>query len=1206
MTPFDPLRTPLQGVGLIEAAAGTGKTHTIEGLFIRLLLEARLSVEQILVVTFTRAATAELRDRIYRRLIKTRDVLDGTAPAGDDELLGHIAAAHPDPLEARRLLRQALVDFDRAGIFTIHGFCQRVLQENAFETASPFRAEMIEDQERILAEVVDDFWRLRVAVEPPEFIRFARTQISAPEDLRDLARASSAAEFAVTPLSDGPCLTSSTVGAFRDGLRQLQAIWAGGREQAGRILLAAELNARVYGARTKGPPSGPAGRQLKLQGLLAQMDAYTAGEIPAYPPVSALERLAASTLAHYTHAGRPVPVHPVFDACEHLLRARTGLDRQMRAHLVHVKSSLLVFAQAELERRKAERELLSFDDLLRRLARALDRRTASALVDAVRRRYRAALVDEFQDTDELQYRVFSKLFGAPEQLLFMIGDPKQAIYGFRGADIFSYLRAARDARAGYTLTTNWRSAPGLVQAVNTLFSRAPAPFLFPRIGFVPGRSARGDLQRPGPALDIWYLDARRRQAAEAPVSKAEAQRLIARAVTAEILAATAAGALAGRTGEIAVLVRTNHEARLMKEHLAAAGVPSVLYSTANVFESPEAMDLLAVLASVAEPQSPGRLKTALSSRLLGLAAGALADEEMSAALWEERTRRHWAYLNLWSEKGFMPMFRQLLAGEAVRERLLSWPDGERRLTNVLHLAELLHRAAAEAHLGVSGLLKWLTRQVAAGADRTEENQLRLESDERAVKIVTIHRSKGLEYPVVYCPFSWSASEVRGDDFFFHDPQADFRLTVDLSGERDSPHRRSAGNEALSENLRMLYVALTRARERCTLVWGRINTAESSALAYLLREAEAPLGSDGEADWVEHLKAEFKTVDDAKWLERLAALADASGGSIQVRALPEPTPVAAHRPPPAATAPACRTFTGRIDLSWRVTSYSALAAGGGGTADRDDAAAATAAASEHSPVSLSGLHGFPAGARSGTFFHAVLETIDFTGTDPFPAVSQKLAEFGFDLSWSAPVSALMEELASVPLWPGEFPLRLCEVEPDRCLREMEFYFPLNPVTPASLEELLAQGRPSADPSDEPPALHFAPTQGFMRGFVDLVCEHRGRYFLIDWKSNRLGPAGDAYRRDRLSRAMLAHRYDLQINLYCLALHQLLRQRLAGYVYERDFGGAIYVFLRGVSRALGPEAGIYTYRPERRFIDALGRALMPTGCRPQTMDDGHEPG
>lgn len=1190
MTPFDAIATPLQGTALIEAAAGTGKTHTIEGLFIRLVVEARLPVEQILVVTFTRAATAELRGRIYRRLVLARAALEGS-PAGDDGLLKHIAAEHPDPAEAHRLLRQALVDFDRAGIFTIHGFCQRVLQENAFETASPFSTEMIQDQERILTEVVDDFWRTRVAVEPPEFIRFMRAQAASPEDLRSLARASTSAEFGITPRVDGPGLTAGSVAGFRGQRRQFLETWADGHEEARRLLLDAGLNARIYGATTKGAPGSPTGRQVKIQGLFHLLSAYAAGALPDYPPVPALERLAASTLAHYTLARRPTPSHPVFDACESLHRARTELDQRMNSHLIYLKSSLIGFVQAELERRKAEKGVLSFDDLLRRLARALDRRSSIALVEAVRRRYRAALVDEFQDTDELQHRVFSKLFGAPGHLLFMIGDPKQAIYGFRGADIFSYLRAARDAQAGYTLTTNWRSAPALVQAVNTLFSRVSAPFLFSRIQFIPGRSARRRPQQPGAALNLWYLDSRRHRSEGGPVGKAQAQLHIARAVTGEIRAATTHGALAGRAGEIAVLVRTNREARLMKAQLAGAGVPSVLYSTASVFESPEAGELLAVLSAVAEPQNPVRLKSALSSHLLGLTADALAGEDARADVWENRIRRHWAYLALWREKGFMPMFRQLLTGEAVRERLLAWPDGERRLTNVLHLAELLHRAAAENHLGISGLLKWLARQLGAEADRSEENQLRLESDEQAVKIVTIHRSKGLEYPIVYCPFTWSASEVRSDDFFFHDPQADFRLTLELSGDRGSPHRRSARSEALAENLRMLYVALTRAREHCTLVWGRINTAESSALAYLLRAGAAAADADGEVDWIEHLKAEFKATDDAQWLERLEALADASGGCIQVRALPEAETAPTHGPLPAAAPLGCRTFAGRIDSSWGVTSYSALAAGGEGAADREDPALPAPFAEVDAPARPTGLQEFPPGARSGTFFHAVLEKVDLNGSDPSAVVARKLDEFGFDLSWTAPVSDLVKELAVLPLGPGEFPLRLCEVPPERCVREMEFYVPLKPVSAAQLEELLAQGRRPLEPPDEPPALHFAPTQGFLRGFIDLVCEHRGRYYLVDWKSNRLGRGVDAYRGDQLERAVRAHRYDLQIHLYSLALHQLLRRRLTGYVYERDFGGAVYVFLRGVGRALGPEAGIYTHRPERRFIETLSRALLP---------------
>ncbi len=1191
--PFDPIHTPLNGICLIEAAAGTGKTYAIEGLYLRLVLEAGLPVEEILVVTFTRAATAELRERIYRRLVTARDVLAG-APAGDDELLGHIAAGHPRPEAARQLLRTALADFDRAAIFTIHGFCQRVLHENAFETATPFGAEMLQDQERILTQVVEDFWRMQVAVAPPEFIRFARPALGTPGALLPLARAATRAEVAVTPFAAGPGLNDHTCDDFRRRVRDLRALWPDAKEACRDILLAAGLNGTVYGGATRKGEEGPSGRERRLQGFFDQLDAYTVGALPDYPPVPPVERLAAATLARYTLARRHPPAHPVFDACEALHRAKETLEREMGAQLIHLKSRLLAFVPAELERRKTEKGLVSFDDLLRRVDRALEGRAGAGLATVVRRRYRAALVDEFQDTDELQYRVFSRLFGAPGRLLLMIGDPKQAIYGFRGADIFSYLRAARDAHARFTLTTNWRSTPGLVGAVNTLFSRVSAPFLFRDIEFIPGRSALPQPPRPTPALDVWHLEALRHRPDEKPLTQPQARQLIARAVTADIREKVGRGELAGRTGEIAVLVRTNQEARLMKAHLAGAGIPSVLYSTANVFDAPEALELLAVLKAVAEPQDPARLKSALASRLLGETAAGIAAGESLPGVWEERMRRHWGYLNLWNERGFMPMFRRLLAGEAVRERLMAFPDGERCLTNLLHLGELLHRAAGDNQLGVSGIVKWLASQLRPGAARSEENQLRLESDERAVKIVTIHRSKGLEYPVVYCPFTWSASEVENQDFFFHDPGADYRLTVDLSGERDTPNRRLARNEALAENLRMLYVALTRAREHCTLVWGRINTADTSALAYLLRTGDAA-ATDDTADWIAYLRAEFQKIGDAEWRQRLESLAAASDGTIRVRSLPEPPADNLPEARPAEEAPVGREFKGHLDASWGVTSYSALAAGGPGAADREDPPMPESAPLAPKGEGEGGLHDFPAGARAGLFFHALLETIDFTAPVSADVVARKLAEFAFDASWAAPVGAMIAELAALPLLAGEHPPRLSEICPERCVKEMEFYFPLNRVSPARLEEALAPVGPppgGGGPAEEPPGLlTFAPTHGFLRGFIDLVCEHRGRYYLVDWKSNRLGPGIDDYRSERLHPAMRTHRYDLQIQLYSLALHQLLRQRVPGYAYERHFGGAIYIFLRGLKRTLGPACGIFAFRPERRAIDRLGKVLIP---------------
>jgi exodeoxyribonuclease V beta subunit len=845
---------------------------------------------------------------------------------------------------------------------------------------------------------------------------------------------------------------------------------------------------------------------------------------------------------------------------------------------------------------------VSFDDLLRRVARALENDRGHQLAGAVRRCYQAALVDEFQDTDDLQYAVFSRLFSSPQHLLFMIGDPKQAIYGFRGADIFSYLRAAQAADTRFTLIRNWRSAPGLVQAVNTLFSQSAAPFLFPGIDFVPGRAARSGARETAatPPMIFWHLDSRQYREDGKPLTKPQAQSLIARAVTAEVQRLGAAGPTAVRTGDMAVLVRTNQQAALMKDHLSAAGVPSVIYSTADVFDTIDACELLAVLAGIAEPQSTSKLKTALATHMLGVSAGEIAAGDRAEASWEPRIRKHWEYFRLWNERGFAFMFRQFLSGEAVKQRLLSRPDGERRLTNLLHLAELAHRAAGEQSLGPAALVAWLTRRIDPRTPRSEETQLRLESDELAVKIVTVHRSKGLEYPVVFCPFAWSGSSLRDGDVFFHDPGHGDRLTVDISGGTDSPHRIHAQNEVLAENLRMLYVAVTRARERCYLAWGRINTGETSALAYLLRSGASAADTGGGSDWIARLRDEYHSIGDDAIRRRLLELAGASAGAIAIQPLPDRPGTTIRHIGRAALQLSCREFRGTIAPPRSVTSYSALAAAGSAeTPDRDEGnptATGECMAENLHPAADNRIADFPAGARAGTFFHAVFETLDFTKPDSPTVVSRKLQEFGFDPCWTETVCRMIADVLAIPLFQAASALHLAEVALDRRVSEMEFCFPLNRVTPELLEAIFARHRTPARMEDILAAdgmgrLHFAPTRGFMKGFIDLVFEHKGSYYLVDWKSNRLGASPEAYCQDSLRSAMREHHYDLQLHIYTLALHQYLRLRVPGYEYDRDFGGVCYVFLRGVSCERGPDYGIFCSRPEPHMVHALGEALIP---------------
>jgi exodeoxyribonuclease V beta subunit len=793
------------------------------------------------------------------------------------------------------------------------------------------------------------------------------------------------------------------------------------------------------------------------------------------------------------------------------------------------------------------------------------------------------------------------MFSDGQRPLFLIGDPKQAIYGFRGADIFSYLKAARNVASTYTLTENRRAVPGLVTALNTVFSQTEHPFLFPEISFRPATATAAAGGRRTPFV-IWYLDSRRAREDGKPVNAGDCQVLIANAVAGEIQRLTQAPRDPLPAGDIAVLVRTNAQAQVVKQRLSAAGIPAVVCSTGNIFDAREAEDMQRVLASMADPSDIGRLKAALATDLLGAHADDIAAADREPDGWEERLSRTRDYFQVWHRQGFMPMFRRLLAGERVKERLLRFPDGERRLTNLLHLGELLHHAAGENNLGMTGLLKWLAEQRDPSTPRLEEHQLRLESDEAAVKIVTIHKSKGLEYRVVFCPFAWSGSSARGQEVFFHDPAADRRLTLDLGGEDSALSRRYAEAETLSENLRLLYVALTRAKERCYLVWGRINTSETSSLAYLFHFRDT--GDRGDPDIVERMKRALKSKSDDDLLQDLETLVARSQATIDVRPLPD-APLQRARPAADDSATLCgRQFAGKIDRSWRIVSYSALASGAGAAgdaADRDGLRPFQTLGAEPGgpdPGAAAGLNlfAFPKGSRAGNFFHAVLEHADFgtwQSAETDALVGRMLVQFGYGAEWRAAVLRMIGEVAGIGLFAGAPGLTLAGIEASGRLNEMEFYYPLHPVTPAGLQEIFRQhGRTGGGGfADRIGRLTFAPMQGFMRGFIDMVFRHEERYYLVDWKSNHLGDGYESYHALRLVTPMQEELYSLQYHIYTLALHQYLRRRLPAYRYERHFGGVAYVFLRGVDRRRGPEFGVFVDTPHPDLVHALGSALIP---------------
>jgi len=1199
---FDLLSSPLGGTILIEASAGTGKTYTISGLFLRLILEKNYDVGEILVVTFTEAATAELKEQIRNRLGKAARVFSGEA--SDDVFLSGLAEKHGDSKTALGSLREALRSFDQAAIFTIHGFCRRMLAENAFESGNLFDMELVADLSHLKREVSDDFWRRYFYQASPLFVNYALRSHFTPDNLYGLlSNASFRSGLKIIP--DGGIPDSS--GEEREYLAcfdTVRSAWQSSRDDVEKLLMENEgLNRTRYG-------------KSKIPRWLQSMDTYLSGSGSQIEPGNWFKKLTAEEIRSSIKKDSTPPEHDFFELCEDLYERQKILRDIFERRLLGLKQEFFNYVDREFARRKTEKNVLSFDDLLLKLHNALEEQTDDELARSIRTKFKAALIDEFQDTDPIQYAIFKKVFGMEHNVLFLVGDPKQAIYSFRGADIFTYIEAAQDAEARYTLDRNWRSSPDLIQAINTIFTQAVNPFVYRDISYdstVPGfehdGESSGGEDHVGAPFQFWFVDAHKIAQSEKPLTKTAARELIPKAVAAEISRLlnpnhgnrVTIGGNPLREEDIAVLVRKNIEARLMQGALSAIGIPSVLCSSGNIYDSHEALEIERLLSGLADPNNENLIKGALSTQIFGMSGEELDDLVNNDKAWEKRllTFRH--YHDAWNKHGFVRMFRALIEAENVIPRLMSLHDGERRTTNLLHLSEILHQASLENNVSTAGLLQWFSDKRDSSSTDGEENQLRLESDENAVKLVTVHKSKGLEYPVVFCPFLWDGSKIRNpkNPFLFHDEKNGRRLTLDIGSENMDRNKTFAEQEQLAENMRLFYVALTRAKKRCYLVWGRFNEAETSAPAYLFHRGD----KRDDEKVIERTEKHVKSLNDETLLNDLKQIRDMSQGTIGLCEMPTWDRKKSLSRDTRDVELTCRSFSAPIDREWRLVSFSSLISGrpqDSEVADRDtilihdihdDSSDDNMLRKSETPDIFS----FPRGAKAGTCLHDILEHLDFTtstGTAIKELIGDKLAAYGFDSIWNDTICGMIRNIVTVPLEPEKSSLALSSIGNEDRLNELEFYFPLKSISTRGLNRLFEKHTGSLPVREFPERierLHFAPARGFMRGFIDMVFGFEGRYYLVDWKSNYLGNRVNDYGQNTMAAAMEKEFYNLQYYIYAVALHQYLRLRLPGYDYERHFGGIFYVFLRGVD-PLNPHVGIYRDRPTKELISELCEKLI----------------
>lgn len=1215
---LNPLTLPLRGLQLIEASAGTGKTWTLAALYVRLVLghtaeSDQLGVglypPQILVMTFTEAATAELRERIRERLaLSARFFQTGEAPKVDDFLRALRASIAPEhwSLCAQRL-DMAAQWMDDAAIFTIHGWSSRMLKTHAFDSASLFTQNRVEDGERLQLVATQDYWRRWFYALDAQTLAALKAVGDTPQALLDKLKA-------LWRESDRAPQTPGTASTAPDVLLARWATWQQRRqelESPARLGWTPEVAQAVQDV--------AAAKTLKnyrpdwLSGWLAQMADWAQG---AEIDPATLERFTTRTLVAKGWAGADQwPVFATLEALADHLSAEPDVVTDLLAHAAQE-------VQRSYQRAKAQAAQFDFSDLLQNLYHALQA-PDGRLATAIRAQYPVALVDEFQDTDPWQFGSLRKIYSdlpnqdkgqspisSEEALksgdtgLIMIGDPKQAIYSFRGADLATYLSAREQAQGIYNLPGNFRSTMGVVAAVNRVFEQAQQPF--GSVPFVKVDARNPHIQplqvagQPQVAMTVWHLPF-----AKTP-TKDDFLSQMAEVFASQMVALLQSGA--AQSGDMAVLVRNWSEAAAIRQALSQRGVRSVYLSERNsVFDSQQAKDLWRLLRAVASPGSNRLVRAALATPTWSLGWSALDALLADEAAWDTLVEQFLQWQRVWHAQGFLPMLYRLLHDQGLAKRLLQDPtQGERALTNLLHLGELLQAASLQVQ-GEGALIRYLEEQLRRPQASGEAAQLRLESDANLVQVVTLHKSKGLEYPLVFLPF---ISLYRAED--------------KDSGRDDA--------ERLSEDIRLLYVALTRAKQALWLGVAQVKGDLDGKTPQVKSAISSLLGRSTPEDLWDKLQA---------W----------AGEHIAVLTAPEPDdavyqPVLELKTPQSARVPQrliynrwwSASFSALTrDLSHGVSETSPLpserderlldAQTDSVLVDEDQGIAGPAAVDLLSEVPP--FNEFPAGSRYGTLLHDLLEwqsnhgwpaAADPTATAPTDVADQLPspqpspgsgegeiprsvnsalvgAQATLQQQWhnllarqsqrhhlSASHSALLASwvqliiTSNMPIAlinKGQIAINFSDIQAPDMWPEMGFSLPVHNLGSEALDSLITR---HVWPEQPRAPLQRRQLQGMLTGFMDLVLLHQGRYYVLDYKSNRLA----TYLPEQLQQAMLMHRYDVQAALYLLALHRLLKSRLPGYDPAQHLGGALYLFLRGIDQ---PGCGLLHLNLPVALIEAL---------------------
>ncbi|WP_284443116.1 exodeoxyribonuclease V subunit beta [Buchnera aphidicola] len=1149
----------LNGINLIEASAGTGKTFTIVLLYLRLLLgigekktyNKKLLVHEILVVTFTNTAKEELYIRIkdgiqnlYLTCINKKNI---------NPIYNFFLREIKDINEAIYILKKAQNDINNASIYTIHGFCQHILELHTFHLNSIFEDKIIDNEDELCLQATQDFWRRAFYNLPENIINIIHQEYQNPDYL--LKKIKPFFHMQSINFSEKNINNKKLTMFHQKNIEKInffKKIWLIYYQIIPKEINSLKINKKIYS-------------KFNIIRWINNITIWANSETKDYTIPIALKYFSKKNIEKNT-INNICSKYIIFKETEKILKKNLSL-----------KNIIIIYAISKIKKfllkEKQKKSLLGFNDLLNILLKTIKKE--KILKNLIRTKYPAAFIDEFQDTDIQQYKIFNILYkNNKKTVLFLIGDPKQAIYSFRGADIFSYLYAKSKIKKCYYLDTNWRSSINMCKSINFLFSHHKNPFIFKNIPFIPITPSCKNEKMNFTINGVPQIPMRFFFQEKEEVCIDDYQVWISQQCANEISFWLTCGKLGNakittKNGEkiltandIAILVRNKKEADLIQKELQKLNILSIYSSDKNsVFQTFDAQELLWILESILEPDNETLLRQSISTHIL---------KELSSKMEKQSVNENeyfiieklYEYHNIWEKIGIFHMIKTMILEYQINSNTIEININYLKNLNFLHIAELLQEQFQHFHKKIS-LIRWFQKKILQKTQPTHNEYIRCFDESQSVKIITIHKSKGLEYPIVWIPFS---IDFKKSLLSVYHNQKNFKTFFDI--KQSNENLKLADKERLAEDIRFLYVALTRSILHCSIGIACLikktkknknnNNLHKSSLGYIVQHGK-PMNYENLFNQLKIFKmndfVEVKNNSDNFKLPIKNNIYLISEKNI---------------------------LNKNIKNIWNITSFTQL-----NKKNKTSKKNIKEITSEKFSVKNKEknnksfiIHNFPQGKNTGLMMHEILKNLHFLNKKNYNWFADFLKKYNIPITWTSILIHWIKNIINTPL--GEKKIILSKINKKLCAKELEFFFPINNTLYSRELDKIIQ---SIDPiSIASPKLFFNPVKGILKGFIDLVFFWEEKYYILDYKSNWLGENNSFYSDMHIKQEIIKKRYDLQYQIYTIALHKYLQKKIKNYNYKNDFGGIFYFFLRAIDQDQENDGIFYTV-PDFSLIENI---------------------